>query len=148
MSKRLILILIIVLSITRISIGQKASVDCAKPSILRVTRNGNDLWFQVDSNKAHKLFTLGEVSQAVRSCPTERMLFVITDPDIPIGKLMLPGKEQITKVRYFLQYKTGDVQEINFALSYPKIPLSPDVIGYQHYDDTPPALTQKAKGHQ
>src|SRR5580700_2698084 len=148
MSKRLVLFLTIMLSLTRISIGQKSAVDCAKPSVLRITIKGTDLWYQVDAHKAHKLFALGETSQTVRSCPTERMLFVIADPDIPIGKLIVPGREQITKVRYFLQYRTGDVQEIRFALSYPKIPFTSDVIGNQPNDDTPPTRLQKATGPQ
>ncbi len=148
MLKRLVFILSIMLSFTQVSVGQNFAVNCAKPSVLRITTRGSDLWYQLDGNKAHKLFTLGEVSQAVRGCPTERMLFVIADPDVPFGKLMLPGKEQITKVRYFLQYRTGEAQEINFALLYPKIPLSSDVIGYPPYDDTPPTLLQKAKGQQ
>jgi hypothetical protein len=76
------------------------------------------------------------------------MLFVIADPDIPISKLMLPGKEQISKVRYFLQYRTGEVQEISFALLYPRISFSSDVIGYPPYDNTPPTPVQKAKGQQ
>jgi hypothetical protein len=143
-----LLFLSIVLSLTRVGLEQDVAANCAKPSVLRVTKRGTDLWYQLDGNKAHKLFTLGEVSQVIGSCPTEKMLFVIADPNIPISKLMLPGKEQITKVRYFLRYGTGEVQEISFALLYPKIPFSSDVIGYPPYDDTPPTLVQKAKGRQ
>jgi hypothetical protein len=116
----------------------QATKDCSTPSILRIAMQGSDLYYQLDRGKAHKLYTLGEVSQAVRDCPGDRMLFVIADPDVSIGNITLPAKEQITKVRYFIQYKTGEVQEFSFALMYPKAPISPDIIGIPPYDDTPP----------
>ncbi len=140
------LILTTFLSGARIAFSEAPKADCAKPSVLRITNRNNDLWYQVNTNKPHKLYSLGEVSQSMRGCPADKMLFVIADPDIPIGKLMVPGKEQLASVRYFILYKTGDVQEVSFALSYPTIPFSRDVIGYQPYDDPPPELTQKAKG--
>jgi hypothetical protein len=126
----------------------QATKDCSTPSILKIIRQGSDLYYQLDHGKAHKLFTLGEVSQAVRGCPGDRMLFVIADPDVSVGNLMLPGKEQITKVRYFIQYKTCEVQELSFSLMYPKAPISTDVIGIPPYDDTPPTSMQPTKGPQ
>jgi hypothetical protein len=126
----------------------QATKNCSTPSILRITLRGSDLYYQLNSAKAHKLYTLGEVSQAVRGCPGDRMLFVIADPDVSIGNLMLPPKEQITKVRYFIQYKTGEVEEFSFALMYPKPPVSPDIAGYPSYDDTPPTATQPTKGNK
>ena len=122
--------------------------DCSTPSILRITTQGSDLYYQLDRAKAHKLYTLGEVSQAVRGCPGDRMLFVVADPDVSIGNLMLPPKEQITKIRYFIRYKTGEVQEFSYALMYPKIPISPEISGYPPYDDTPPTPMQPMKGPQ
>jgi hypothetical protein len=117
--------------------------DCSKPAVLHVSKIGNDLYYQLDQHQQHKLFTLGEVSDAVRSCTPDRMIFVVADPSVSPMEMLLPAKEQITSVRYFVQFHGGDVIELSFGMSFPKLPLTPDVKGIPFYDDEPPLPTTK-----
>jgi hypothetical protein len=117
--------------------AQTNAHDCSRPSVLHVSKIGNDLYYQLDHQKQHKLFTLGEVSNAVRSCSPDRMIFVVADPTVSPMEMLLPAKEQITSVRYFVQFPGGDVIELSFGMSFPKLPLTPDVKGIPFYDDEP-----------
>jgi len=109
--------------------------------VLHVTKLGTDLYFQLDDKKKHKLYTLGEVSQAITACSPERMLFVVADPNIAPFEMLTPSKEQITNVRYFIQFPRGDVIELSFGNSFPKLPLTPDVKADPPPTDTPPPTT-------
>ena len=72
----------------------------------------------LDSAKAHKLAT--QQARFLKRCGAARQedAFCGHWPDVPVKDVMLPGKEQITKVRYFVQYQTGEVQEISLGLDY------------------------------
>ena len=122
------------------------ATDCSKPAVLRITKLGTDLYFQLDDKKKHKLFTLGEVSGVATSCSPDRMLFVVADPNVSPTEMLLPSKEQITKVRYFVQFPRGDVIELSFGNSFPKLPLTPDVKADPPYDDTPTPPTNIPRG--
>jgi hypothetical protein len=126
--------------------AQTTPTDCSKPAVLKIAKTGNDLIYQLDSAKPHKLFQLGEVSQAASSCSPDRMIFVVADANVPLSNLLLPGKEQITKVRYFIQYPNGSVVELVPGLNFPRLPLTPDVVGIPDYDDTPHPPIQIPRG--
>jgi hypothetical protein len=123
--------------------AQTNANDCSRPSVLHISKIGNDLYYQLDHHKSHKLFTLGEVSDAVRSCSPDKMIFVVADPNVSPMEMLLPSKEQITNVRYFVQFTGGDVIELSFGMSFPKLPLTPDVKGTPFYDDDPPTPPTK-----
>ena len=118
--------------------AQTNPTDCSRPAVLHVSKIGKDLYFQLDQHQRHKLYTLGEVSDAVRKCSPERMLFVVAEPNVSPTEMWTPAKEQITNVRYFVQFQNGQVVELKFGLIFPKLPLTPDVMGETPYDDTPP----------
>jgi|GEM_PF-4783049 len=126
--------------------AQPNAKDCSKPSVLHISKIGNDLYFQLDRHKQHKLFTLGEVSNAVRSCTPDRMLFVVADPNVSPIEMWLPAKEQITNARYFVQFKNGDLVELTFGMIFRKLPLTPDVKGEPLYEDPPIPPTKIPRG--
>lgn len=119
------------------SFGQRTG-DCTKPSVLKLTRVNRATVYQLDSAKPHKLFTLGEVSAAIRQCSPEREIFVVASPDVPLSDLQLPSKEQITTARYFLQYRDGSLRELRFDLHFSKLPTTPDIVGTVDSDEAPP----------
>jgi hypothetical protein len=126
--------------------AQTTAHDCSKPSVLHVSKIGNDLYYQLDNHKSHKLFALGEVSNAVRSCSPDKVIFVVADPSVSPIEMLLPSKEQITNARYFVQFPGGDVIELSFGMSFPKLPLTPDIKGEPPYDDTPLPQTKIPRG--
>jgi hypothetical protein len=138
---------LIVLAFVLVCVGhlfaQSKKQDCSKPSFLRVTKLGNDLYYQLDLHQKHKLFALGEVASAVTSCSPDRMIFVVADTNVSPMEIMLPEKEQITNVRYFVQFKGGDVVELSFGSTFPKLPMTPDIKGSPlGEDDLPPPLAR------
>ena len=102
--------------------AQTIERNCSKPSILRITMKSGDPYYQLDGSTPHKLFTLGEVSRVAASCSPDKMIFVVSDSNVPLSKFQIPEKEQITSVRYFIQYSSGQVQEIEFGKLFPKLP--------------------------
>jgi len=109
---------------------------------------GNDLVYQVNNRPSHKLFQLGEVSKAVADCSPERTLFVVASPEVPVGVLHVPGKEQITKIRYFVQFSDGAVQDLGHDIFYSKLPITPDIQPEPGYNDTPPSAPKPVKGNK
>jgi hypothetical protein len=111
---------------------------CDRPSILRITMKGPDAYYQLDNHLQHKRFILGEVADAVRSCSPDKMIFVVTDYNVPLRLVQLPGKEQITQLRYFVQGPDGVAHELLFGPSYQELPLSPEIIALPEGKDLPP----------
>ncbi|MEO7029534.1 MAG: hypothetical protein ABI147_09030 [Acidobacteriaceae bacterium] len=107
--------------------GAVTADSCLTPAILRITKVANDIYYQVDQSKPHKFYKLGEASIALRRCSPDNTLFVVADPDVPISAMILPSKEQLTKVRYFMLFSTGGAWEISWNQIFPKLPISPDI---------------------
>ena len=110
--------------------AQAVAKDCSKPSVLHITKPGNDLYFQLDKNPRHSVFSLDEVADATR-CSPEKMIFVVATPSITLREMRLPSKLQLTRVRYFVQYGDGELWELSFGSIFPKLPITSDVIGRQ-----------------
>lgn len=135
MKKQLQLALLLNIFVT--TLFAQTRKPCPVPTVLHITKVGPDLYYQVDDAKPHKLYTLGEVSSAVRNCSTERSLFVVAAPEVPVGSIHVPGKEQLERVRYFIQYSTNSVEELGRDLWYNKLPITPDVIPEPSQDESP-----------
>ena len=130
--------------------GPTAGDSCSTPTVLRITKVSNELYYQVDQSKPHKLYTLGEVSNAVGRCSPDKMLFVVADPAVPIRAMLVPPKEQITRVRYFMLNPGGSVLEISWNRTFPKLPVSPDILPEPDDDGPlhPPSKIPTMKGLQ
>jgi hypothetical protein len=128
--------------------ARAANRSCTLPAILHVSRPGSDLIYQVNDHTPHRLFTLGEVSDAIRDCKSERILFVVASPEVPVGSLVVPSQEQIEHVRYFVQFAVNDFWEVGTDHYFVFLPVTPDILPEPLYDDTPPPAASKPKGNK
>ena len=125
-------------ALTPIGQAQKSNLNCSRPAVLHISMVGQDLYYQVNEGHPHKLYTLGETSDAIRDCSPERMLFVVAAPNVPVGAVHVEPKEQIERVRYFIQFANGSVEELGRDLFYAKLPITPDIVPERPYEDSPP----------
>jgi hypothetical protein len=119
--------------------------QCSQPVILKLTQQNGKTLYQLDSEKPHERYSLGAVSKAVRLCSPDRPIFVVATSDVPMRFLHLPGKEEISTDRYFIEYPDGAVQEIKFDLLFPRLPITSDVVGTAPTieENPPPINTMK-----
>ena len=123
-------------------LARAAGRPCSLPAILHISKPGADLIYQVSEHSPHRLFTLGEVSAALRDCKSERMLFVVASLEVPVGKLVLPEKEQIEHVRYFVQFNPNYCWELGTDHYFRELPITPNILAEPRYDDRPPSGKQ------
>ncbi len=127
----------------------RAKRDCTLPAVLKITLESGGLSYDLDGKRS-KVLTMGGLGEAVRDCSPERTLFIVIAQDVPAKKLSISSYEQVAKVRYFIQWISGDVEELVPGHMYKQIPISPDIKPEPDSDDSihTPTNIPRTKGPQ